>query len=330
MHGARKLGDALSQSARQHGAQGLGSHDAGQAWQAHADAMDPQAQGKFEGSVHGQAARKAQPGSRTLQDPVERFAKPLLHLDTPASAAFVTPSSLSLFAGQDTSLATQGDVHFTSAHAFSRVSGQTTSLYTHAGGIQAITASGAMSLRAHTDSQQIWADQDITVQSTTEDIRIQASGSITLTAGQSQIQLKGGDITFMCPGTWTVKAASHDWSGGGSGGAALMSLPDGSVSISPQDLVVTRQYHDGEAIQAATYEAKLGDGRVRKGVTDASGKLELSAVPPGPVDVRFAADARAWAQLDAANNPAKLSNKPTESEIDQLIDKHDKHKGAQA
>ncbi|WP_290871722.1 type VI secretion system Vgr family protein, partial [Aquabacterium sp.] len=179
---ARQLGETLSQSAKQQGAQGLASFDAAQALQQHAEAMDPAALGKWPGSVGGQEAKKAQPGSRTLQDPVERFAKPLLHLDTPSTAAFVTPASLSLFSGQDTSLTMQGDAHLTSAHTFSSVSGQTTSLYTHAGGIQAITANGPLSLRAHTDAQQVWSDQDLTIQSTTDEIRIQASDSITLSA----------------------------------------------------------------------------------------------------------------------------------------------------
>ena len=43
------------------------------------------------------------------------------------------------------------------------------------------------------------------MQSTTDEVRIQASKSITLTAGQSQIVIEGGNITFTCPGTWTVK-----------------------------------------------------------------------------------------------------------------------------
>ncbi|MFW9616216.1 type VI secretion system Vgr family protein [Aquabacterium sp.] len=231
LRAARQLGDALSHNARQQGAQGLGSHDANQAVQQHADAMDPAAQGHYSGTVGGQPARKAD--GRTLTDPVECFAKPLLHLDTPVSASIVAAADVSLFSGQDTSLSTHGDLHCTSGHTFSAVSGQTTSLYTHSGGIQAITAKGALSVRAHTDAQQIWADQDLTVQSTTDEIRIQASRSITLTAGQSQIELKGGDITFTCPGTWTVKGAMHEWGAGGGGGASLMALPSG-VSASWQ------------------------------------------------------------------------------------------------
>jgi type VI secretion system secreted protein VgrG len=272
LHAARQLGEALSQSARQQGAQGLASHDAQQALQQHADAMDPKAQGKYTSAVGGQEAKKAQPGSRTLQDPVERFAKPLLHLDTPASAMFVTPASFASFSGQDTSLATMGDAQLTSAHAFSSVSGQTTSLYTHGGGIKAITANAAFSLRAHTDAQQIWSDQDLTVQSTTDEVRIQASGSITLTAGQSQIQLKGGDITFMCPGNWTVKGASHDWMGGGSGGASLPALPDGTSTIKDWIELDYRDPDSGQGVAGAEYEIHLEGGAMLSGVLDGQGR----------------------------------------------------------
>jgi type VI secretion system secreted protein VgrG len=310
LHAARQLGEALSQSARQQGAQGLSSFDASQALQQHADAMDPRAQGHYTGAVGGQEAKKAQPGGRTLQDPVERFAKPLLHLDTPASAMFVTPASFASFSGQDTSLATMGDAQLTSAHTFSSVSGQATSLYTHSGGIKAITANASLSLRAHTDAQQIWSDQDLTVQSTTDEVRIQASGSITLTAGQSQIQLKGGDITFMCPGTWTVKGASHDWMGGGSGGYKSAELPQGLASglsaASPLVDNKPEQYSQrivvidpvtGEAA-AAKYQVLKHGAVVAKGKADAEGltsrhiedeevELEVLVGPSGEWGVEY-------------------------------------------
>mgnify|MGYP006163552419 FL=1 len=279
----QQLGEALSQSARQQGAQGLPSHDAQQALQRHAEAMSPQAQGKYGGAVNGQPATKAQPGSREGTDPVERFAQPLIHLDTPVAASFVTPDQISLFSGQSTSLTAQSDAHLTAAHTLSAVSGQTTSLYTHSGGIKAITANAALSLRAHTDAQQIWSEQDLTVQSTTSEIRIQASQSITLTAGQSQIELKGGNITFTCPGTWTVKAASHGWGGGGSGGASLAALPEGTTSI--QDWIAL-DYQDTDTAQGiahANYEIHFKGGSVVKGTLDAQGKALHENVQRLPV-----------------------------------------------
>ena len=272
---ARELAEALSASAQHQGAQVLSSAADGQAWQHHTDQMDPQAQGRFDGDVNGHAARKAQ--GRALGDPVERFASPLLHLDTPSTAAWVTPTSISLFSGADTSLVSQGDVQMSSAHTVSSVSGQTTSLYTHAGGIQAITANAALSLRAHTDAQQIWSDQDLTVQSTTDEIRIQANKAITLTAGQSQIEIKGGDITFTCPGTWTVKGGAHEWGGGGGVPASSMVLP--SRTITPQGTHSVQflvKGPNGLPLRDFSYEIveKTSGVPVIRGVTDEDGCTE--------------------------------------------------------
>src|SRR5574343_189955 len=236
----------------------------------------PPGQGKFDGTVNGQAATKAQPGSREGSEPVERFAQPLIHLDTPVAASFVTPDQISLFSGQSTSLTTQSDAHLTAAHTLSAVSGQTTSLYTHAGGIKAITANAALSLRAHTDAQQIWSEKDLTVQSTTDEIRIQASKSITLTAGQSQIVIEGGNITFTCPGTWTVKGAGHDWSGGSSRTASFSKLPDTRAKIY-QEQFVARSALDGTPVPDMPYRMELPAGDVLAGVTDQLGRTQVVA-----------------------------------------------------
>ncbi|PKF70728.1 hypothetical protein CW360_11975 [Pseudomonas fluvialis] len=86
-------------------------------------------------------------------------------------------------------------------------------------------------MRAHTDAQQIWSEQELTVQSTTDEVRIQASKSITLTAGQSQIVIEGGNITFTCPGTWTVKGRGMIGRGGGSGEVSLLSAYAVSLTV---------------------------------------------------------------------------------------------------
>lgn len=74
----RLLGDTLAQSARRQGAHGLHSHGPGRAR-------------PLQGSVGG----LAQAGSRDLGEPVERFAKPLVHLDLPTSMTQVSVNTLS-------------------------------------------------------------------------------------------------------------------------------------------------------------------------------------------------------------------------------------------
>jgi uncharacterized protein (DUF2345 family) len=52
-----------------------------------------------------------------------------------------------------------------------------------------------------------------------------------LQAGNSAITLEGGNITFSCPGTFTVKAGQHPFMGGESGEAGIESLPQGLVQL---------------------------------------------------------------------------------------------------
>jgi type VI secretion system secreted protein VgrG len=306
---ARQLADTLGQSAAHQGAHPLHSAQAGQAWQHHTEQMDPAAQGKHPEQVNGQAARKA--SGRTLTDPVERFNEPLLHIDTPASAAWVSPSSLHFYSGQDHSHSTQGDLHLTAAHTLSSVSGQTTSLYTHTGGIKAITANGALSLRAHTDTQQVWSDQNLTVQSTTDEIRIQASNSITLTAGQSQIEIKGGDITFTCPGKWTVKGGNHDWSEGGSRATALMHLPDQGLAEPANWIDINRTDAEGQPMAGQKYHIHFDGGVVVSGQLNAGGQARHESVPKQAQRVEYEPreplPEKAWTGLDAMLTSAEQS-----------------------
>jgi len=136
--------------------------------------------------------------------------------------------------------------------------------------------------------------------------------------------IKGGDITFTCPGTWTVKAAAHDWAGGGSGSASLMALPSGAVSVAPQDLIIQREYHDEEPLQGAGYEVKLGDGSVRKGVLNADGQATLADVPPGSAQVIFKPDQRAFERKQ------KDVNDRSDQTMDDIVSRHDQGKAGGA
>ena len=205
----RDLGQRLSEVAKAGTAHGLTSHDTGKSVEKFLQSIDPSKQGKHPGPVNGQEAKKA--NGRTLTDPVEAFAMPLVLMDTPSTSAFASEASITSFSGQDLSIGVQGDVQHTAVHTYAAVSGQTTSLYTNDGGIQVKAANGPVSLRAHADELHILADQDVTIVSVDDEIRIQASTTIELIAGQSSVVLDGGDITFTCPGNFTAKTSTHGW-----------------------------------------------------------------------------------------------------------------------
>jgi type VI secretion system secreted protein VgrG len=220
LKGAQQLGQALGDAASAQGAMKLASHtaDKKEALQGLIESIDPQHEGKH--------ASEKKANGRESGEPVESFAKPYIVIDTPSSAITASPATLASFSGQDTSLTAQGDVHAAAAHTFSLVSGQTTSLYTHQGELQTIAANGNLSVRAHTDQLEILADKDITVISVNDEITITASTRIEMIGGDSKVVLDGSNIDFVTPGTFVVKAASHDWAGGGSGSGSLPSLPN--------------------------------------------------------------------------------------------------------
>jgi type VI secretion system secreted protein VgrG len=222
---AQEMAKTLCEAATKQ--QALSSKDAAD---AHADfiaQLDPQDKGKHAGAVNGQEASKAQSGARTLDtaQPVEKFGAPLVLMDAPAGINWATPASTVLFAGQQLHWATQTDLHLTAAYTVSSVAANAAAIFSHAGGIQAIAANGPVSLQAHTDQLEILADKSITVISVNDSIEIKANQKIVLQAGQSSITLEGGDITFACPGNFTVKGGQHVFDGGASKAAVLPNQP---------------------------------------------------------------------------------------------------------
>ncbi len=226
---ARTAGKQLADAATAQ--QALSSKDAAAAQEALMAQIDPAKKGKFDGAVNSQAALKAAAGSREPDSaqPVERFGAPLVMLDAPSSVNWASPASTVLFAGQHVHWTAQSDWHTAAAHTVSTVAGKAAGLFTLNGGIQAFAGNGPVSLQAHTDQLEILADQEVVVLSAKDSIDIMASKKIVLQAGQSSVTLEGGDITFACPGNFTVKGGQHVFDGGGNAAAALPALPTGSA-----------------------------------------------------------------------------------------------------
>ncbi len=286
LKGAQQLGQALGDAANAQGAMTLPSHtaDKNQALQGLIESIDPKHDGQHD------SEKKA--NGRESGDPVETFAKPYVLLDTPSAALFASPAMIASFSGQDTSLTAQGDVHAAAAHTASLISGETTSLYTHQGELQAIAANGNLSLSAHTDQLEILADKDITVISVNDEITITASQRIEIVGGDSKVVLDGANIDFITPGTFISKAATHTWAGGASGNAHLPALPAGLAGQLTKTLALTYRYRDLKPVVGASYLVRFVDGSSKSGVLDASGNASLEN-PPGAGQVFFGFDSRA-------------------------------------
>jgi type VI secretion system secreted protein VgrG len=269
--GAKALSEALGDAAARQ--QALVSKDAAQAQADFIEQIDPKAKGKYSGAVNGQAAAKAKSGSRELDagQPVEKFASSIVLMDSASSINWATPASTVIYAGQQLHWTTQSDLHMTAAHTVSSVAGNAANFFTHAGGIQAIAGNGPVSLQAHTDQLEILADKGITVISVNDSIEIKANQKIVLQAGQSSITLEGRDITFACPGNFTVKGGQHLFDAGASNAPSLQKLPDSRLKLFDEAFVV-KDKNTGKLLTYRPYRIKREDGSYEYGETDAQGR----------------------------------------------------------
>jgi type VI secretion system secreted protein VgrG len=283
---AQTLMQTMTESATEQKA--LNSSDAMQAQATFISGIDPQDQGKHPDSVNGQPAQKAAAGSRTPDpaQPVERFATPIVLMESPSTINWASPASTLIFAGEHLQWTTQNDMHWAASDTVSGVAGNGASLYAHDGGIQAIAANGPVSLQAHTDLLEILADQAVTVTSANDGIEIKASQKIVLQAGQSSVTLEGGDITFACPGTFSVKGASHAFEGGASAAAALTPLPDANAEMK-NFIAVNYRDADGEPMSNVGYKIKFAGGAELAGKLDQNGSARHENVPEKPTVAEY-------------------------------------------
>ena len=135
---------------------------------------------------------------------------------------------------------------------------------------------GTHTLQAHTDALEILADQSITVTSSNDEIHVLANKKIVLQAGQSAVTLDGANITFTCPGKFSVKGAGHAFLGADSGPAEMEILPKGTVDPGQHDqFFVLRHANSGNPIKNRRFRIRRADGSLQQGTTDSAGHSPL-------------------------------------------------------
>jgi type VI secretion system secreted protein VgrG len=139
-------------------------------------------------------------------------------------------------------------------------------------------------MQANTGELEILADKEVVVLSVNDGIEIKANKKIVLHAGQSSITLEGGDITFACPGNFTVKSTKHDFQGGASKAANLSNLP-GELSEEAKHWIALN-YIDpefAEGIADVDYEIHFEGAPMLTGTLDKDGKARHENVASKPV-----------------------------------------------
>ncbi|AKO01562.1 type VI secretion system Vgr family protein [Xanthomonas oryzae pv. oryzicola] len=286
LHGAQRTAQALHATLTQQQVPGLDAHPSVTRLR---EAIDPQAQGKYTAAVGGQAATTPADGGRDGQAPVERFAQARLLGESPDHIAWTTPASAVAYAGQALQLTVQQDAQLSAGQTLSAVSGQHTALFAQRGPIKLIAAAGPVSLQAHTGALELLADQAVTVTATDTRIDVLAQHKIVLQAGQTRITLEGGDITFACPGQFTVKASMHPFLGGEMNVAPLSALPGSLISDFGYDEQFRLVADDGETpLSRCRYRITGNNGDAWEGIADEDGLTErVFTLVPTKLDVEI-------------------------------------------
>ncbi len=283
LKGAQSLTDALQEAAS--GSKALTStqvKDTKAAQKLQLQRLDPKQKGSFKGqgatALNGQPTQKTKSSDRELdaapETAVEKFGAPLIVAESPTSILVTSPSNTAVYAAEQLHIVTQGDSHYAAAHTVSVISGKASTLYSHEGGIEAVAGNGPLSIQAHTDALELLADKEVTVVSVNDSISINAKTKVVMKAGQTSITLDGSNITFACPGTFSVKGAAHSLDSGGSNAAALPKLADSRVKLFDQAFIV-KDEKTGEPMPNRPYRIKRADGSYEYGNTDEKGATHL-------------------------------------------------------
>lgn len=319
LRGAVATADRLSQAAQQAHAGVMAAHAAQRAL---VDALDPQQAAHYPARVNGQSA--TQPG---CQQPVERFNAPHIVLETPDQLVLATPASSTVYAAQQVQMTCQQDLHLSAGQTIAGVSGGNARWYTAEGGAKVIAENGPVSLQTHTDRMELIADQSATFTATAGRIDLIAKTKIVLQAGSASITLQGGDITFACPGEFSVKGSEHPLLGGAKTTPALSALPLGNLIKPPVALELN--YHDEglQPLAGTAYTVLFEDGTVRQGELDANGHARLEGVPDKSARVYYGEDPRPpEARIPLPGNTFQAvssSNEQALANIQQYLDHSD-------
>jgi type VI secretion system secreted protein VgrG len=181
---------------------------------------------------------KADPADRATQaallDGLNQLRDAGLLASAPGGVALVTPKSVQQSAGQNV-IATAGqDMDVSVVKRLRMVAGELVSLCAHKLGINLTAAKGKFTAAALTDGMNLFAQQQLRIASQSADVQVAAKSKVTLNSGGASFVIENGNMTFHCPGAFTIKAASFTFVGPDGVATPLPSLPRSSLKVSDQ------------------------------------------------------------------------------------------------
>lgn len=177
----------------------------------------------------------ADPADRATQlallDGLNQLRDAGLLASAPGGMAFVTPKSVQHSAGENL-IATARDMDVSIAKRLRMAAGELISFCAHKLGINLVAAKGKLTASALTDGMDLFAQKQLRIASESADVQVAAKLKITLNSGGASLEIEGGNMTFHCPGAFTIKAGSFTFVGPVNVPTQLPILPMSDLKIS--------------------------------------------------------------------------------------------------
>ncbi|MGF6702401.1 type VI secretion system secreted protein VgrG [Paraburkholderia sp. MM5496-R1] len=177
----------------------------------------------------------ADPADRATQaallDGLNQLRDAGLLASAPGGMAFVTPKSAQHSAGQNVIVTAGQDMDVSIVKRLRMVAGDLISLCAHKLGLSLTAAKGKFTAAALTDGMDLFAQKQLRVASESADVQVSARSKITLNCGGASVVMEGGNITFHCPGAYTIKAGSFTFVGPDNVPAVLPVLPKSDLTL---------------------------------------------------------------------------------------------------
>ncbi|WP_321923753.1 phage late control D family protein [Paraburkholderia guartelaensis] len=128
-------------------------------------------------------------------------------------------------------IATARDMDVSIAKRLRMAAGELISLCAHKLGINLVAAKGKLTASALTDGMDLFAQKRLRIASESADVQVAAKSKITLNSGGASLVIENGNMTFHCPGAFTIKAGSFTFVGPDNVPAVLPVLPKSDLKL---------------------------------------------------------------------------------------------------
>jgi len=195
--------------------------------------------------------------------------QPLIAVSAPAGVAVATPRSIALSASEHIDSVAQQHQHLSAGQNIVLNAGHDVGLFAQSGDLRHIAHQGEVQIQAQHNGIKVQAEQSVELSSSQQHITMAAKEHITLLCGGAYLRMADGNIELGMPGSFTVKAASHEFLGPVYASTEFNTWPQSEFDER------VRLVQRGKPLPHHLYEIIRTDGARLTGVTDADGWAEV-------------------------------------------------------